>query len=1189
MANNMSSPQSSRRYVNPWKQLKRDDLTSYPYPTKPIIPSYSDSANRPAERLHTSMACFGNLLTSSIVERPPNQDFSFESRLFNDVSTADDFTTMLKFLDGYNKKLVKVVDGSTLPNTVDARADSLDDWKPHKRIIVYYHIPPNKWAIFVISPVKTSQQTSIPVHGYLIGDVGPVDLHAFIMQLIFSLHMCFEKACPMFQRRLDVRKAFETSNAFLSFLVLYILTRNGAYLDLTPDHIMKYKILFTRSYRDFHDSWFGQVPLCPKHPFIAKGMDNDDNLSGLVELGWTVVDVAGDGNCGYYCMILGLENFGISTFSVVQKSPSPKTSVKGKSRMIEKLLMKDCKDWQESVVRFRRYLQQHSKYMLRECYPREQRNVDDEMWILAGTTTMEEIDGIEGSADGPIGLSQQIYNEDLKTRQYFTEDFVEKTEYHMNPFWVPHVLASMKKVRVIVYTRVTAKETSWSVTSFDGTTERVIWYQHGDLKDLYQLYEFRPTDEEFKKKPTIEMLFLYGYKEDSTKHFLFLRRSLCDGLPPAPPAVQPSLLNMMKALSIEDDRWALSGNIPEETWKKLRSTNRKQPHNQHGISHSKTSRNRSMDTLASLRSAVVTTGSGCELINHKDGATSQSMTTTTIETRTESGDMIVDEQGMVSSGKKATTTTTSTIESLTQSEERRIDKSHIENAGRTVPATAFTTETPTGAGDTMRTDESILDNSRGIVPTTATTMETPTQAGERLTDESAIDNPRKTVTTHACDTTLTITATLDGTERVPTEATPADVTDVTVSTKTIGETNIDGTKLVEETSAKDNMEKAGDESIDGNETNDDSSMSNEEDVTKQASRKRKNVHETSGGGEDTLSSDTDDEEEDTSSSDTDDEEEEPEKDRKAVFAKSKKQTSHLAYSRKNKEAKRRQRAMDTKTMNQMYRKKEITNSKLFYDLKADKFYSSKPDHKNGGYTKKVLEENPEEFGEFVYETALKRPNEWIGPRLGNAGDDDAPDELCTSERLLFQQHRKPYCLILSLASALHYCGLKKEARWIAETAEPYSKMEADDQIQTLLPMMKNFVPVIGSALMFGKKTKGHSRIKRQLSWTELFTFLTPYPTIIVPILPNGDTTHAFCVVDDLIFDASTPFALKLHMDSVSWIFKNEMVDLHQAYRFCKRWSPKNQRTKGEYKHKVTQHWDRSAMGLPAIKLAGCDK
>ena len=108
-------------------------------------------------------------------------------------------------------------------------------------------------------------------------------------------------------------------------------------------------------------------------------------------------------------------------------------------------------------------------------------------------------------------------------------------------------------------------------------------------------------------------------------------------------------------------------------------------------------------------------------------------------------------------------------------------------------------------------------------------------------------------------------------------------------------------------------------------------------------------------------------------------------------------------------------------------------------------------------------------------------------------------------------------------------------------------------------------------------------MKRKLSWRELFTDLTPYPTIVVPILPNGDTTHAFCVVDDLIIDASTPFALKLHMDSVNWIFKNEKVELHQAYRFCKKWSPKNNPTEGEYEHTLTLHWDRSAVGLPVFK------
>lgn len=259
----------------------------------------------------------------------------------------------------------------------------------------------------------------------------------------------------------------------------------------------------------------------------------------------------------------------------------------------------------------------------------------------------------------------------------------------------------------------------------------------------------------------------------------------------------------------------------------------------------------------------------------------------------------------------------------------------------------------------------------------------------------------------------------------------------------------------------------------------------------------------------------------------------------------------------------------------MYRNKQILNSKLFYDDKEDKFYSSKPDYKNGGYTKRELEAEPERFGEVVYEMALKRPGEWIGPRLGAPGVDEAPNYLCTDVPTLFQQGKKPYCLAYSLASALWYCELYEQAQWVAESAESTSKKEFDDQLNDLLEAMKNFVPLIGSATRFGVKTKGHKREKRDLTWHELFNTLTPYPTIVVPIRPNGDYSHAFCVIDDLIFDSSTPFALKLNMESVKWIFQNDEVELWRAYRFGTKCSPPKHKIYGEWDHKVQLHWDRS--------------
>jgi hypothetical protein len=40
------------------------------------------------------------------------------------------------------------------------------------------------------------------------------------------------------------------------------------------------------------------------------------------QLGWNIIDVLGDGNCGFYSLILGLEDLGIKTFAVDPETES---------------------------------------------------------------------------------------------------------------------------------------------------------------------------------------------------------------------------------------------------------------------------------------------------------------------------------------------------------------------------------------------------------------------------------------------------------------------------------------------------------------------------------------------------------------------------------------------------------------------------------------------------------------------------------------------------------------------------------------------------------------------------------------------------------------------------------------------------------------------------------------------------
>ena len=88
-----------------------------------------------------------------------------------------------------------------------------------------------------------------------------------------------------------------------------------------------------------------------------------------------------------------------------------------------------------------------------------------------------------------------------------------------------------------------------------------------------------------------------------------------------------------------------------------------------------------------------------------------------------------------------------------------------------------------------------------------------------------------------------------------------------------------------------------------------------------------------------------------------------------------------------------------------------------------------------------------------------------------------------------------------------------------------------------------------------------------MSWVELIDNETIYPTLVIPIGADGSINHAFCVVDDLIFDSTQTHALKLTMKSIEWICGEMGVadSPYAVYRFC------NSNQKGKvYRRKETK-------------------
>ena len=294
-----------------------------------------------------------------------------------------------------------------------------------------------------------------------------------------------------------------------------------------------------------------------------------------------------------------------------------------------------------------------------------------------------------------------------------------------------------------------------------------------------------------------------------------------------------------------------------------------------------------------------------------------------------------------------------------------------------------------------------------------------------------------------------------------------------------------------------------------------------------------------------------------------------------------------SYHHSTKRAKCIQKAEDTKKFNQMLTNGEITATRMFYDSSEKRYYVTNwanMEGAEGEIIRKTLVDDTSLYHSLLVERATQWPNTWVGPTIGDGEYGDAPNDLCTKIRTIYQQHNNPFCLIYSFASALFYCGFREEAKHLAETAQPFADMHFDQQILKLQELMRNLVPLIGGATIFGKRTKRHDRKKRWMTWEALFADLTPYPTIVIPIQADGTVRHAFCVVDDLIFDSLTPFALKLKRESVLWTFNDRPTKIFQVLRFNKKVSPHGTKVKGNYNRKISSNWAHPSHAKETLML-----
>ena len=245
---------------------------------------------------------------------------------------------------------------------------------------------------------------------------------------------------------------------------------------------------------------------------------------------------------------------------------------------------------------------------------------------------------------------------------------------------------------------------------------------------------------------------------------------------------------------------------------------------------------------------------------------------------------------------------------------------------------------------------------------------------------------------------------------------------------------------------------------------------------------------------------------------------------------------------------------------------------LLYDTDTQSFYTARFDNSLKRYVDKTLIEDINSIDQELLNNARSEPNSWVSLPLGSSCDELPPAHLTTTVKCLYEQLDKPYCVTYCMASALFYCGFVEEAIELAGQASVLAPLHRMAQINSLREFMPNLVPSIGCPTIFGKQCMGNNKKKRNITWSDLFQTLTPYPTLVVPVTADGKMRHAFCIVDDLIFDSSVPHALKLVMESVDWIYHHQPVEIFVALRFNQKVSPQGQKVRWRYTKKIKRNW-----------------
>ena len=374
-------------------------------------------------------------------------------------------------------------------------ADEALDWNLLEQAVFIHCISRTKASVYFVT-IATDL-----VAVFAVGPCENVELQQFSREIMNYLAKVLPRRSFSFQFRLQIPLSFFKDKLFMALVLAMQLHEHGKYLLVHNDKLPIYKWKCLDSFQRTHDNLLGSLDLSLGYPFHVEEQNQDDG-GKLTSLGWALVDVDGDGNCGPYALMLGLHNnkqtmlYNPFYFAENGERTEGRREINTEHLELE---------WQKQSVRLRIDLRDHSIRLLKATYKLGR---EPTWWWKVGPMTAE--DRTENN--------DNLYMRGYKVHHYFPKC---PNELMMIGCWGGFVFASKFRIRlVLIQRRNTDAGWDWTTniySSQDNVEPQVFNHIHRLSDD---------DDDAYREEPTVEFFQSSGPTLDP--HFQFLRRVYCD-------------------------------------------------------------------------------------------------------------------------------------------------------------------------------------------------------------------------------------------------------------------------------------------------------------------------------------------------------------------------------------------------------------------------------------------------------------------------------------------------------------------------------------------------------------------------------------------------------------------------------------------------------------------------------------